>query len=248
MDATVPPNPPTPPFEVPAPESPRKPGGFAPIMIGFALMVLLVIVIQRRRAGESREDAAREAATAKVEGFGDVLADWAPVPEFALIDRHSKPYGHEAMAGTVCVVNFFFTTCPGPCLDLTRKMRSVMQLFRGDPRVQLVSISVDPESDTPEQLASYVRVHGGDFSTWRWLTGSKEEVKKACAGFFAPFGEKDKAGDITHSTKLYVVDANGRIRSMIDSQRDPQWLERTSHDVRLLIEQTLEQPLPEESR
>jgi len=223
---------------------PRKPGALAPVVIGFALMVLLVVVIQRRRAGAWDEDPALDAEHAKLEGFGTKLADWGPLPEFALIDRRSRPFGRESMGGSVCVVNFFFTSCPGPCLDLTRKMRGVMQLFRGDPQVQLVSISVDPESDTPEQLDSYVRVQGGDFANWHWLTGSKEEVKKACAGFLAPFGAKDAAGDITHSTRIYVVDANGRIRSMIDSQIDAQWLERVAHDVRLLKEQTL----PEGSR
>ena len=82
MDATVPPNQP---FDVPAPQAPRKPGAFAPIMIGFALMVLLVIVIQRRRMGASSDDV--DPATAKVEGFGEKLADWGAVPEFDLIDQ-----------------------------------------------------------------------------------------------------------------------------------------------------------------
>lgn len=225
------------------PPPPPKPGAFAPVMIGLALMVLLAVVIQRQRRAAASDDAI-DPATAKVEGFGNVLADWGEVPEFALIDRQSRPFGRDRMVGRVSVVDFFFTSCPGPCLALTSKMRSVMSLFRGDPRVQLVSISVDPASDTPEQLSAYARAQGCDVGTWHFLTGAGDEVKKACAGFLAPFSEKDEAGDITHSTRIYVVDAKGRIRSMIDSQLDPQWLERTAHDVRLLLEQTL----PEGSR
>jgi protein SCO1/2 len=228
MDAI---EPPPPPADAPL----RKPGALAPVVIGLALMVLLAVVIQRMHRDAPAESAA-DPANAKAEGFGNVLADWGEVPEFALVDRESRPFGRDRMTGHVCVVNFFFTSCPGPCLNLTRKMRSVMSLFRGDPRVQLVSISVDPDSDTPEQLSLYARVQGCEVSTWHFLTGAKEEVKKACAGFLAPFAAKDEAGDIVHSTKIYVVDAKGRMRSIIDSQLDPQWLERAAHDVRLLLE------------
>ena len=196
-------------------EEPRKPGSFAPIALGIALMVLLAVVVHRLRK-PGGDDA--NGGVHVVEGR--TLAVFGPVPEVALTDRFTRPFRFETLKGRVTVVNFFFTTCPGPCIPLTRNVRLLVSTFRAEPNVGFASVSVDPAADTPDQLTTFARAQGGEFPRWDWLTGTREEIVKTCRGFFAPFGEKNKEGEILHSTKLFVVDQEGRLRSAIDTQND----------------------------
>ncbi|MSR47604.1 MAG: SCO family protein [Planctomycetes bacterium] len=230
MDSSSPPLQSPPPGSTqPAAPTAVRPGSFAPIALGIALIVLLVIVVQRlRQSAVDQDDAAGDR-------FGSKLAVWGPVPDLALTDRFTKPFTRANLADRVFVVNFFFTGCPGPCVDLTRCVRTLAGNLRGVEDVSFASITVDPDADTHDQLTSFARANAGEQPNWHWLTGTREEITKTCLGFFAPFGEKDKAGDIVHSTKLYVVDRQGQIRSRINTQEDPDWLERAVHDIRLLL-------------
>ncbi len=211
--------------------APARPGSFAPIALGIALMLLIAVVIQRMQRGGEPVGSGAQDVTAK----GAKLAVWGPMPTLELVDSSGRPFALAGQKGRVTVVNFFFTGCPGPCVDLTQKVRTLMSSFRAQPDVDFVSISVDPEADTPDQLTTFARVQGGEFPRWHWLTGTKEQITAVCLGFFAPFGDKDDAGDIVHSTKLYVVDREGRIRSMVNTQIDPDWLGSAAHAIRLLI-------------
>ena len=241
MNQPIEPNPPASAPESTAPPAPNgarpaaKPGSFAPIALGLALTMLVAVAIQRLRSGADDPSADPTAGAAAAIGKGEKLAVWGPMPEIELIDAKNRPYPLAQQRGRVTVVNFFFTGCPGPCVDLTQKVRTLLASFRAEPDVDFLSISVDPEADTPDQLATFARVQGGEFLRWHWLTGTKQQVTDVCLGFFAPFGEKDAAGDIVHSTKLYVVDRQGRIRSMVNTTLDPDWLASAAHAIRLLL-------------
>lgn len=232
-------SPPTVPPSAPPSSPPSRPGSFAPIALGIALMILLAVVVQRlQRSGAPEDDASATTAGAASSRFGAKLAHWGPTPGLELIDRQSRPFRFAQLANKVVVVNFFFTSCPSTCVALTRKVRSLVAQQSGNADVEFVSITVDPDADTPDQLTTFARAQGGESPRWHWLTGTREQITQATYAFFAPFGEKDKVGDIVHSTKLYVVDRAGRIRSMINTEDDPSWFERCRHDVGVLLGET----------
>jgi protein SCO1/2 len=113
---------------------------------------------------------------------GPALPVLAEVPAFSLSDQDGKPYGLEKLLGKVVIADFIFTNCPVACPRLTAIMKKLQQGLTPQERagaLGLLSISVDPERDTPERLRAYMQTHGADPQSWTFLTGSELEVERA---------------------------------------------------------------------
>jgi protein SCO1/2 len=225
-----------PPPGAPLPGAPRR-TVLPPLLLGLALLVLAVVAIRRALrpppAGTGPDVAAAELR-------GKVLADWGEVADFELIDQHGRAFTKKDLAGRIWLLDFFFTTCSGPCIDLTTKMRSLVAALGGEEDVGFISLSVDPAADRPTTLQAYARAMGGGSDRWIWLTsrdGDEAPVKTLAASFYAPFGAKDEAGQLTHSTRINLIDRHGRIRAICDTQIAESWKDDVLHAVRLLLEQ-----------
>lgn len=166
----------------------------------------------------------------------------ATLPQFSLLDEAGKPFTRDDMLGKVWVADFVFTSCADACPKLQGKMRRIQDrlipLEQGG-EIALLSISVDPERDTPEKLRDYARTFGARPGMWRYLTGEQKEVEKtvvqgfhtAMAKIPVPGGDPHaEAFDIMHGERLVLVDRLGRIRGFYDAD-DPDALLR---DARLL--------------
>jgi len=144
--------------------------------------------------------------------FGDALLKSDPAPAFALVDQAGRPLSLADLAGRVLLVDFVFTTCPGPCPILTSSHVRAQKLLPDDVRsgVHFVSISVDPEHDTPEALAAYAEARGADLAHWSFLTGTPAEIDPVLKGFGVG---RTRTGDepVEHTVISYLVDGRGRI-------------------------------------
>ncbi len=146
------------------------------------------------------------------------------LPDFVLVDMDGRPFGSAELREQVYVANFFFTSCRSICPAIMKGMSRLQGAFaqRGIEGIRLVSISVDPEHDTPEVLREYASGLGLDAARWTLLTGDPEGVRAlAVDGFKTPM-EPPPAGiaapiDIAHTGKLVLVDGRGRIRGYYDS-------------------------------
>lgn len=154
-----------------------------------------------------RRDAAAEDAVA----FGE-LAD------FRLVDQDGRAVTRADLLGRPFALACIFTTCTGPCPALGATMAR-LQRELGDTDVRLVSLSVDPEIDTPEVLAEYARGLGAEPERWTFLTGAGDEIDRLVVKSFylplargAPSAETPLGIHVTHSTELVAVDRAGRIR------------------------------------
>ncbi len=140
------------------------------------------------------------------------------LPDFALTERSGKSFGLDQLKGRVWVADFFYTRCPGPCAALSTRMGEVQRAVAGFDDVRLVSISSDPERDTPEVLRDYAARFGAG-PRWLFLTGAKDTIYElANKGFLLSLTE-DKANvtePITHATRLVLVDRAGTIRGYYD--------------------------------
>ncbi len=145
------------------------------------------------------------------------------LPEFRLTESRGVPFGTSDLEGQVYVANYFFTRCVSICPLLTAAMGRLQQRYdeAGVEGIRLVSISVDPEYDTPERLLEYGEKHGVDPRRWTLLTGEADEIRRLVVeGFRTPQGEPETSGglmDIAHTGKLVLVDGRGAIRGYYDS-------------------------------
>lgn len=143
------------------------------------------------------------------------------VAPFQLVERSGRQVGREELLGSPWVCGFIFTRCSGPCPKISGNMKKLSGLLEGvDAR--LVTISVDPEHDTPEVLAEYARALGADETRWLFLTGTPQAVRDVSVkSFQLPVEKDDKApaGEaVTHRTVLAVVDAQGFVRGYYDGE------------------------------
>jgi protein SCO1/2 len=170
-------------------------GLFFSLIILFLLSVLALIVINL--ANKSREH----------------LVILGEVPAFTFVERSGVSFGDENMKGKINIVNFFFTTCKGPCPIMNARVAELYKKYSTTDNVRFVSISVDPKRDSLAVLRQYADEFGVTDDRWLFLRGDLDEVHRVSEkGFML-------AGDLPtiHSTKLILVDENRKIRGYYDS-------------------------------
>lgn len=114
------------------------------------------------------------------------------VPDFALTERSLRPITKADLLGKVWIANFMFTQCPDECPLTSSRMATLQEAFVAAPEVLLVSITADPEHDTPAILARYADDFGADAQRWLFLTGDKEAIYRlALEGFHLGIGKLD---------------------------------------------------------
>ncbi|HWU87620.1 MAG TPA: SCO family protein [Kofleriaceae bacterium] len=168
------------------------------------------------------------------------LRNLGDVPAFSLTDERGEPFTEEALRGHPTIVSFVFTRCDTICPVITMKMHLLQEKTadRKGAAIKLLSISVDPEYDTPPRLLEYATRHEADFTRWRFLTGPKPAVRALVEGpFMNSMLEQgvtaSGAPAISHSGYLALVDGDLQIRGVYDSN-DIQALETLMRDARYL--------------
>jgi protein SCO1/2 len=100
------------------------------------------------------------------------------LPAFTLTDQTGRPFGSRELTGKIWVADFIFTSCQAACPLLSERMADVGKRARNlGPDFHLVSISVDPERDTPERLAAYAARYGANPISWSFLTGPEQAIQ-----------------------------------------------------------------------
>lgn len=161
----------------------------------------------------------------------------AAVPPFVLIDTQGQPFSSEDLLGNPYVADLIFTHCAAICPRMTQAMDNLEEQTRSVEGLRFISISVDPERDTPEVLNDYAERMGANQERWHFLTGEKPEIwRLASEGLLLPLLEgKAELGDdeIIHSQYFVLVDGDARIRGVYD-MRDAEAMLQLRGDVRRL--------------
>lgn len=141
----------------------------------------------------------------------DGLVRSSPAPGFDLIDQFGNPVSLETFSDRVLLVDFIFTSCPGPCPVQTSNQVALQKQIPMSvrDRVQFISISLDPAVDTPERLERYALDRGADLANWSFLTGPVETVSEIVRAWgIGSIREPD--GTIDHTLITFLV-FDGRV-------------------------------------
>jgi len=144
----------------------------------------------------------------------------ATLPDFSLTEASGRAVTRQDLSGHPWVADLVFTQCGGICPTMTAAMSRLVASSTDLPQVRFVSISVDPERDTPEALTAYAERFKADRSRWLFLTGEEAAIRSlATQGLKLPVADGDPSqgeDDILHSQRFVLVDAQSQVRGTYD--------------------------------
>lgn len=146
---------------------------------------------------------------------GNELPVYGTAPDFTLESAHGGQFSFHESDGKVRVVEFMYTSCPDVCAPTTMamaRMQETVKAKKWTDKVQFISITLDPEVDTPEVLQAYSERIGAELDNWVFLRGSDEQIQEIIRpyGFYA---QKLDNGLVAHTSAFYLVDQEGNIRA-----------------------------------
>jgi protein SCO1/2 len=151
-------------------------------------------------------------------------------PEFQLTDQTGAPFASQSLAGRVTLLDFVYTHCTDACPVLSATFQQAARKLADDKllgtRVMLVSLSVDPQHDTPSVLAEYGKQFKADPTGWKMLTGDWDQVYDVVTGFKVATRPPRPAIDapapggteLTHSARIVLIDPQQQVRAYLDGQ------------------------------
>jgi len=136
------------------------------------------------------------------------------LPDFTLTNQDGRPATLSAFRGKLIAVDFIYTRCPLPnvCPMLSANFARLQKRF-GD-KITLLSVTLDPQYDTPQVLTDYAQRWRADSRNWHFLTGSSDEIRKVAGYFGVIFWPEE--GVITHTSSTAIVDPAGRLAAMVE--------------------------------
>ena len=151
------------------------------------------------------------------------LVKIGPAPKFELLNQDNLKISDQTYKGKVYVLEFFFSTCPSICPKMNQSMLQIEKTFFGNPNFGIVSITIDPEHDTPAVMKEHREFLGVKSSNWNFLTGDKTYIfDLSNKGFNLYAGQNNKAeGGFEHSGLFALIDKNGNIRCRKDEFGNP---------------------------
>ncbi len=136
------------------------------------------------------------------------------IPDFSFTNQFGNVISNTDVQNKIYVANFFFTSCPSICIDLTNNLKIVQNAF--DNEIIILSHSVDPEIDTVERLMKYQEINEINGKNWFLLRGNIDEIiKMAQLGYFAIASiDNHVENSLIHTENIVLVDRQQRIRGV----------------------------------
>ncbi len=199
--------------------APKRSRGLLPVLVGAAVAGVLLLFLGIRSMPDRNPP----------------LPVITTLPDFALLSSTGETVGRDDLLGHPWVADLMFTSCAGVCPRMTTEMSRLEESAGDIPNTKFVSISVDPERDTPEVLAAYAKKLDVVRDRWFFLTGDRAAIYElASSGLLLPAqeGDPDQGQDaVIHSSRFVLIDSEGRVRGFYDSRENDALL-RLRNDMR----------------
>ena len=152
------------------------------------------------------------------------LPVFGQIADFTLTNQNGQVATLAGLTNHVWVADIIFTRCAGPCPRMTGQMKSLQDLLPQNSGAKLVTLTTDPDFDTPPVMKRYGERFNADFNRWTFLTGPKKEIAALAAGSLKlsampvrPEEQKDSADLFIHTTIFVIVDKRAQLRGIFET-------------------------------
>lgn len=164
---------------------------------------------------------------------GDTL--YHTIPDFQFVNQDSLIVTSQTFEGGIYVADFFFTSCPTICPQMSAQMLRLQEAFADNPQVKLLSHSIDFVRDSVATLKSYAEKLEIDGQKWHLVTGPKEKVYQIAKSYLVPAQEdKNAPGGYLHSGAFILIDSEKHIRNYYDGTK-PEEVDQLIKDIEYLL-------------
>lgn len=140
---------------------------------------------------------------------------------YPLTDINGQPAPLSALQEKVILLDFIYTRCPSVCPRLQNRLRETLQRIPPTDHLVAVSISLDPEHDTPEYLSTYAKSYEVPAHTWLfWRPATQKWAIQLAESVFGLTAAPMEGMEILHSDALLLIDCEGRLRGIYASDDD----------------------------
>jgi protein SCO1/2 len=180
----------------------------------------------------------KETVTKTVNGKEVTDTVYHKIPDFEFINQDSVKITEQAVAGKVYVADFFFTTCPTICPKMKTQLLRIFEKYKGNPKVMILSHSIDPRHDTPAVLKEFMNNLGITGKSWQMVTGDKAKIFEIGQKSYMVSAADDptQPGGVVHSGAFILVDKNRHIRGIYDGTV-PDKVDNLMKDMELLLQE-----------
>jgi len=199
-------------------------------LLGLAVLISLLQINQSRKA--------------------QPLCVLGSIAEFTLTNQDGQVTSLAAFSNHVWVADIIFTRCAGPCPRMTGQMRSVQNALPPASEAKLVTLTTDPDNDSPAVLKKYGQHFDADFNRWTFLTGTKAQIAglasdslKLSAVPVKPEDRKDNSDLFIHTTIFVVVDKHAQLRGVFETGGEGvDWTNSVQPRLLLAVQQLENEP------
>jgi protein SCO1 len=183
-----------------------------PVWVGLALVGITALAVLGLAALRLRATSAQ------------LLPTYGQIADFTLTNENGGTVSLTDLRGHVWVADIIFTRCPGPCLKMTRQMKELQEALPPASQAKLVTLTTDPDFDTPEVLKAYAQRFGAQPGRWTFLTGTKAQIAKLAIDSLKltaiPKQPEERASPedlFVHSTIFVIADKRGQLRGVFET-------------------------------
>lgn len=162
------------------------------------------------------------------------------IPNFSFVNQDSVPITQDFFKDKIYVADFFFTSCPTICPVMKTQMLRVYEKYKNNPKVGILSHTIDPRHDSVSVLKEYRSRLGVTGDTWQFVTGEQAKIYEIGEKSYMVTAQEDPAaiaeGGFIHSGAFLLIDSKRHIRGMYDGTKEDE-VNKLMRDMDLLLKE-----------